>query len=254
MIDEGDKKIAVYTCAEHEFSIIEDGIPGANPFDPYESIEHISALKNQSDFVVVLYHGGCEHYRYPSPKLRKRCRKMLEKGADLVICQHTHCVGCYEEYAGGTVVYGQGDFIFDARDNEFWNTAILVCATFGDTMKLEYMPVCKDGSSIRLATACEKDVILNGFKSRSEEIKEEGFVERQFLQIAKAGVPYYLYCLAGEEKSGRKYTDDFGKDYSPKQLSALFNCLNCEPHRELIMAATWEDIRQENEKSEKEEM
>ena len=65
------RKIGVYACAEHEFSIAEDKKCGANPFDPLESFDHIQALKEECDFVIVLYHGGKEHYRYPSPNLQK---------------------------------------------------------------------------------------------------------------------------------------------------------------------------------------
>jgi len=87
-------KIGIYACAEHEFSIAEENKPGANPFDPLESLDHIYNLKKKCDYVIVLYHGGKEHYRYPSPYLQKVCRKMVDKGANLVITQHSHCIGC----------------------------------------------------------------------------------------------------------------------------------------------------------------
>ncbi|MFP3488456.1 CapA family protein, partial [Staphylococcus sp. SIMBA_130] len=102
IINHDNMKIGIYTCAEHEFSIAEEDIPGANPFDPLESFDHIIKLKSESDYVIVLYHGGKEHYRYPSPYLQKICRKFVEKGADIVICQHSHAVGCFEEYHNST--------------------------------------------------------------------------------------------------------------------------------------------------------
>lgn len=63
----------------------------------------------------MLYHGGKEYYRYSSPNLQKTCRKMTEKGADLVLCQHSHCIGSYEEYNDSTILYGQGNFIFNMK-------------------------------------------------------------------------------------------------------------------------------------------
>ena len=101
-------RIGVYACTEHEFSISTENSPGANPFDPLESLDHIQNLKLECDYVIVLYHGGKEYYRYPSPYLQKVCRKMVEKGADLVVCQHSHCIGSFEKYGGSTIVYGQG--------------------------------------------------------------------------------------------------------------------------------------------------
>src|SRR5699024_1436352 len=100
--------------------------PGANPFDPLESFDHIQELKSKCDYVIVLYHGGKERYRYPSPYLQKVCRKFAQKGADLIVCQHSHCIGAYEEFEGSTIIYGQGNFIFNTLNNEFWNTSLLI--------------------------------------------------------------------------------------------------------------------------------
>ena len=94
------KKYGIYACAEHEFSIASEDQPGANPFDPLYSLDHIQKMKEQCDYAIVLYHGGKEYYPYPSPRLQKTCRKIVEKGADLVVCQHSHCVGCKEKYLG----------------------------------------------------------------------------------------------------------------------------------------------------------
>lgn len=247
IFEKNGKKVCVYTCAEHEFTIIEEDLPGANPFDPYETFDRIVELKKENDYVVLLYHGGKEHYRYPSPELQKRCRKMLEKGADLVLCQHTHCVGCFEEYAGGTVVYGQGNFLFDLYgDNPCWQTSIIVKADFEDEMKLSYIPICKNGKGIRSANKEEADEIMNGFYSRSEEIKEKGFIKENYLQFAKEQLSEYLYLIAGGESCKREYTDDFGLGYEPKDFAALFNCFNCEVHRETIMAATWDIVTKAN--------
>ena len=118
-IENSGYKLGIYACAENEFSIATSTQPGANPFDPLESLDHIKALKNECDYVIVLYHGGKEHYRYPSPYLQKVCRKIVEKGADLVVCQHSHCVGSYEKYKSSTIVYGQGNFIFNKYRNEY---------------------------------------------------------------------------------------------------------------------------------------
>lgn len=105
--------IGVFACAEHEFSIAALNSPGANPFDPLRSLDDIEQVKKDCDLLIVLYHGGKEYYRYPSPLLQQTCRRMVDKGADLVVCQHSHCIGCKEIYKDKTIVYGQGNFLFD---------------------------------------------------------------------------------------------------------------------------------------------
>ena len=136
-LDIKGKRYGIYACAEHEFSIATDDHPGANSFDPLESLDHIHEIKEQCDYEIVLYHGGKEYYRYPSPYLQKVCRRIVDKGADLVVCQHSHCVGCKEEYLNGTIIYGQGNFIFENQNDEFWNTSLLIrdCSTRGDTLR-----------------------------------------------------------------------------------------------------------------------
>ena len=177
------KKIGIYCCAEHEFSIVSAKRAGANPFDPLESLDHIVALRAQCDYLICLYHGGKEHYRYPSPNLQKTCRKIVEKGADLVICQHTHCIGCEEKWQEGTIVYGQGNFLFDQSESEFWQTSVLVSVDT-NTKKIEYIPLRKNGKGVRLAVENDATKILTEMMQRSEEIKKEDFIEKKYRAFA----------------------------------------------------------------------
>ena len=144
------KRIGFYACAEREFSIAEKDSPGANPFDALESFDHLYSLKEKCDFIVILYHGGKEYYRYPSPMLQRVCRKFVEKGANLVVCQHSHCIGCEEKYGHGTIVYGQGNFLFDSCKNVFSQTSLLI--QLNEDFSIEYLPLVKAEKGVRLAT------------------------------------------------------------------------------------------------------
>lgn len=235
-------KIGIYCCAEHEFSIVSKENTGANPFDPLESLDHIQNLKRQVDYVIVLYHGGKEHYRYPSPNLQKTCRKIIEKGGDLVICQHTHCIGCEEKWKDGTIVYGQGNFLFDHSESEFWKTSLLV--NIKNNFEIEYVPILKDGFSVKLADEESKNKILSDFYKRSEEIKEEGFIEKEYEKISELEYIRYLSMVQGNRYNsllfrvvnklmGHKLKEYILKCfYSKKDITALYNLIACEVHRE----------------------
>lgn len=237
-----NKKFGIYCCAEHEFSIVSKNNAGVNPFDPLESLDHIQNLKKQVDYVIVLYHGGKEHYRYPSPNLQKTCRKIVEKGGDLVICQHTHCIGCEEKWKDGNIVYGQGNFLFDDNESEFWQTSLLI--NIKDNFELEYIPIIKDRFSIKLADEKSKNEILNNFYYRSQEIEEEGFIEKEYEKIAESEYIRYLSMLQGKRYSSllfravNKFTGYKLKEfilkyfYSKKEMAALYNLIVCEVHRE----------------------
>lgn len=58
------KVIAIYACCEHEFTVATEHSPGANPFEPLESLRHIKEAKSKADYLIVLFHGGIEfNYR-----------------------------------------------------------------------------------------------------------------------------------------------------------------------------------------------
>jgi poly-gamma-glutamate capsule biosynthesis protein CapA/YwtB (metallophosphatase superfamily) len=235
-------KVGIYACAEHEFTLATEDRGGANPFDPFESLDHIAGLKQECDYVVVVYHGGKEHYRYPSPYLRKAMRKIIEKGADLVMCQHTHCISCTEEYCGGTILYGQGNFLFDHSELEEWQTGLIVKVTIDGGMKVEYIPFHKDGEKVRKPTPEEEKEIMDGFAKRTEQIKDNNFVKENYQKFCMEMAPEYFRRILGmtkeemEEdiKQGCKYS--IGRFDIPK-LMCLRNYHECEPHNELIVTA-----------------
>lgn len=241
----GDKKIGIYACAEHEFSIVSETHAGANPFDPMESPDHVAALKQQCDFLIVLYHGGKEHYRYPSPGLQKVCRKLIEKGADLVICQHSHCIGCEEKYRGGTIVYGQGNFLFDNSNSEYWQTSLLV--QIDETFQISYLPLTKQGNSVCLADKERADEILEQFRRRSQEIQSDGFVAKNYEAFAVAMRNTYLLGMSGIHQNlvfrainklskYRLMNWTIKHKYKKQNLLVIRNYIECEAHSELFLA------------------
>lgn len=245
IIKKNAETIGVYACTENEFTNAAWSEGGANPYDPLESFDHVRKLKDACGRIIVLYHGGKEHYRYPSPMLQRRCRKFIDAGADLVLTQHSHCIGCFENYKDKTIVYGQGNFLFDRQDNEYWQTSLLV--EF-DTVEcsVAYVPLSKVGNTVRMADGNKSAQILNGFYARSEEIKTDGFVERSYDAFADEYLNVYMnHLLTQQDKlyfrvlnklSGyrlRKWY--FDKAYTKQKLLEIENAIRCEAHRELLL-------------------
>ncbi len=233
-------KIGIYACAEHEFSIAGITKAGANPFDPLESFDHINALKQECNYLIILYHGGKERYRLPTPELQKVCRKMISRGADLVICQHSHCVGSFEKYENGTIVYGQGNFLFDRHDDEFYRTGLLIKVVIGPVVEIEYLPICKRENGVELADAKSGAKILAGFYKRSEKIIDPLFVEKEFENYCKMNGQYYLATLAGFGKTLRRIDKVLNRPftrliYSESKLNTVRNHIECETHREIVL-------------------
>lgn len=242
-------KIGIYCCAEHEFSIASEHKSGVNPFDPMNSLDDVKSSKEEekADFLIVLYHGGKEHYRYPSPKLQKICHKLIEKGADLVVCQHSHCVGCKEEYKGGTIVYGQGNFIFECGEtDECWKSAVLIDINILDNShKIDYIPIIRNGNGIRLAKNKDADDIIDSFNVRSNEISNPQFVHENYQEYVEQQRSTYLGAFLGHKtfffRGLNRITNGFlvrrkiKSLYRKKERLCLRNFIECEAHREMIL-------------------
>lgn len=201
IVEQDGKKIGFINVCEHEYSYALPDRMGANPYDPYLTMRDIRALKKQVDFVIVLYHGGKEHCRYPSPRLRALCQEMVENGANVVITQHSHCIGCYEEYKGGHIVYGQGNFHFAGEGkSEGWYSALLVELTVGTGVDIAFYPLVLQGNTVSIAKGKAGDDIMNAFIARNEELKNGKWKDGWRTFCHGAVKPNYIAAANGVEK------------------------------------------------------
>lgn len=107
--------LAFINIAENEFNGASYNQPGAYGLDLVENSYLIKEVRSKVDYLIVIYHGGREHFQLPTPEMRKRLRFFINCGADAVVSHHTHCYSGYEYYNNGLIVYGLGNFIFDYK-------------------------------------------------------------------------------------------------------------------------------------------
>lgn len=77
--------------------------------------KRIKELKNKVDWIVVVYHGGDEFINVPLPYHRKKLKKILDWGADIVVAHHPHTVQGYEKFKDKMIFYSLGNFVFDTN-------------------------------------------------------------------------------------------------------------------------------------------
>ncbi len=240
------QKIGIIALAEHEFTIADNNYPGAAAFDDLESPDYINATKQHVDYLIVLYHGGKEYYRYPTPYVQKRCRKLVEKGANLVITQHSHCIGCMEKYLDGTIIYGQGNFLLSrGKDNELRRTGLIIHADTDNNI-IDYDVVVKDGPGVRLATQDETKTVLKCFQDRSKEIKKDGFVEDEYSRFAKNNIEFYQRQSVGKIAVYLQKLHAQGiisKLFEREHLFGILNTMRCEAHRDLYIRGLIERLK-----------
>ena len=218
------ERICVIAVCEREYSYALDDRMGSRPFDEFETMDDIRAAKANHDRVIVAYHGGKEHCPYPSPRLIRVCRAMVRNGADLVLCQHSHCIGAYESYEAGHILYGQGNFHFvNLVSNETWKTGLAVCY---DTKAhtVEFIPIRENEAEtgIRLAIGEDKEGILRGLDERSKSLKTGEWKKC-----------WHEFCISVKNE----YSDKIKRaclDDSTDTENALFgHYLDCEAHTDV---------------------
>lgn len=240
-------KVGLYNVADREFNAATEKASGVNAYDPLETFDQIRDAKRQCDYLLVVFHGGVECYRYPTPNLQKICRKMADAGADAVLCQHSHCIGSYENYNGSYILYGQGNFLFDDGDNEFYKSGLVLQVYPQDRQVVPHL-VLKENNGVKLADDAERKIHLEQFEKRSEEILEDGRVEALFKAYVLKIRSVYLNALVGNFPIFRglnKLTRGGFYKYLYRGMNRLrlINMMNAEALRECMNASV--DFSQE---------
>lgn len=224
IIEKDGVKIAVIAVCEHEYSFALESRMGARPFDVFDTPLDVRRAKEECDYVIVTYHGGKEQSIYPSPRLVKACRAMIECGADAVLCQHSHCIGCYEEYKGGHILYGQGNFHFTAYSTHpHWQSGLGVIFDTDAGFKPNFFPVKVNGAAIELAKGDDYDSIMQAFSEQNENLRNGKWIDY-----------WNDFCISTKER----YLGNISRAFSDKAEehdNELFcGRMHCEAHKDVI--------------------
>lgn len=173
----GDKRICFYNVAETMFNIPTESVAGVHLYDEYLVCQEIAALRAECDYIVVIYHGGIEFFQYPSPELKKRFHRMADSGADVVLAQHTHCIGCEEWYNGAYLLYGQGNFLFSRQSEKMCFEGLAIELIINDNGKLDIVKHHTTVSNGRVHLSLNPD--YTQFEERGRRIDDNAFLESE---------------------------------------------------------------------------
>lgn len=239
------KSVAVVSIAEHEFSIISDNFAGAYGLDIIDNGQLLSKLKEDNDFVVVLYHGGVEHYRLPTPKQQKILRYFVDCGAGLVLCQHSHIIGGTEKYKNGIICYGQGNFIFDNSNprGDWWARGMLISLSLKDSeFQVTKHPILQDKSG--LVSLKEFDDIESKFFDELDVVvADTKLVQSSWSDWVSSKKVDYFSRMLGWSRVRRvlsRQLNILGFSRYSKRQAMIRNVVECESHREAL-ETYWSD-------------
>ncbi|MFP4501376.1 MAG: CapA family protein [Candidatus Hydrogenedentota bacterium] len=238
----GGVRVGILAMAEHEFSIAGAHTPGANPLDVIDFVRRMEADRAACDVLIVLCHAGALHHPYPSPALLKMARFFVEQGADAVLCQHSHCVGCIETYRGAPIVYGQGNFLFDHGPRPAaWYEGLLVTLTIaaGGAVEARCIPVrqCAEEPGVCRMPQAQEAAFADALDARSAALADETFVEQQWQAFCRERRRYYLNRIRGRRGLVRRVVSKFGMHgnrTAPAAVRQQLHLVRCESHREAL--------------------
>ncbi|GFO64859.1 CapA family protein [Geomonas paludis] len=195
------------------------------------------------DYLIVLLHAGVQHYPYPSPMLQDTCHFMVEEGADVVVCQHSHCPGAVEKYQNGHIVYGQGNLLFDRypqRTDSFYHGFLVrVLLEPGLPARVELVPYHQSDHlpGARRMGASQAERFLTAVREKSALVADAEFVRKQWHQLCQRK-KYDLYStLNGHGRLARflnrrlRFSDWC---FDKHRLLNLHHLISCESHREAL--------------------
>ena len=236
-------RIGFLGLAEHEFSCATESSWGANPLDLIDYVRNIRANRHQFDHLIVLLHGGTENYPLPSPRLMATCRFLVEEGAKVVICQHSHCAGCYEEYLGGYIVYGQGNLVFPGpKGDDAWHQGFVVNLEIQSDGSISFSLIpfqqSRNACGIGRSSAFDEKRFMSVINTRSIDIQNSDYVKAMWSRFCSERRHYLLSAILGHGRLLSKINSRYGIFtrlwYSRKTLLKVRNFLMCESHREAI--------------------
>ena len=245
--------VAIINCCEHEFSIVGDekvnanmnkNLGGSNPLNPIKQYYSICEAKQHADKILVVVHGGHEHFQLPSPRMKELYRFFIDAGADLVINHHQHCYSGYERYKKGLIFYGLGNFCFDSisgsiRDS-IWNYGYFVIIEFtNDVMLFEIYPYiqCNDNPEIKFLYGKEKNYFDSMIEKLNNIIQNDDRLISEYKIFINKKAKKYISCI--EPYSNRYLNALYVRGLLPsfitkKKLLLIKNYILCESHLDCL--------------------
>lgn len=240
----GDEILAIINCCESEFSIATAEYGGANPINLVQQYYSIYEAKQRADYVLVIVHGGIEHYQLPTPRMQETYRFFIDVGADAVINHHQHCYSGYELYKGKPIFYGIGNFCFDNlyKRNCIWNEGYMVEILFSNT-NVEYNLIpynqCNAEPKVVLCNETEKMAFTKKIEELNAIISESDDLQRHYLRLLKdTRMRYRSHMEPYYTRIARfLFRNHLLPSFMRRKYLIMSNLIQCESHRERLLDA-----------------
>ena len=236
-----NKVLSIVNICENEYSIATATRAGSAPLDAVDNYNQIIEAQRNSDYVLVVVHGGHEHYQLPSPRMKKLYRHFVSLGADAVVNHHQHCYSGYEIFNGHPIVYGLGNLCFDSvkKRNDTWYEGYMVTIDFNNNCTITLHPYlqCKDAAKITLMKDKELEAFYDKIGKLNLVISNDELLAFEFDRLADkmersvrlVFASYHNRYLNGAASKGLLPILSGGKE-----LRVRGNWVRCESHLDIV--------------------
>lgn len=237
-----DSSVTIINVCETEFSIATDSHGGSKALNPIHQYYEIKQACIESDFVIVIVHGGHEYYQLPSPRMQETYRFFIDAGASAVINHHQHCCSGYEIYNGKPIFYGLGNFCFDSTKNlrnYNWNRGYMVTLSLSKN-HIEYQLTkyiqCSEEPGVRLMTQKEETDFDKQINQLNKIIQDPESLASEFSRYASSQSIINIFNPFFNGLSSRFYRKKWAPSFiSNKQRMLHLHYIQCEAHRDILL-------------------
>jgi len=244
VLEKDSIRMAILNFAENEWACAKEGRPGAAPLDIIENIKQIQEVKANSEFLIIIIHGGHEYYNFPSPGVQKRYRFLAENGASVIIGHHSHCISGYEVHQGVPIFYNLGNFVFtEPSPFESWYTGLVLNLHIQCDRKLEWelIPVTQSKKDFTLSlTKKDKTKLMRReVEDYCKIIADKSLLNQAWKEFLSDRRRHYMNIFSPISFINNKYIRlgmmRLGFDHCllrKAQLAQVLNNIRCESHAE----------------------
>ena len=171
-------------------------------------IERVKQCKKESpdSYVVVYLHWSFDLETLPFPMYRNFARELIDKGVNVVVGAHSHCVQGGEKHKHGFIIYGLGNFFIP--QNQFIKGKLVYPEFALVQLAFEWKPstneaICHwfryqyDNSSFRLLHLSSED--FSDSKMLNQYTPYKGMTDKEYLTFYKNNrrkkflIPVYVH-------------------------------------------------------------
>ena len=238
VLKKGSLSIGILNMCEHESSIATETSAGAAPLELANIFYDIKELRKEVDKVIMIIHGGCEHYQLPTPRMKRDYRLIADFGADVIVNHHQHCFSGYEIYNGKPIFYGLGNYFFDnpLKRNDKWNEGLLLKLDISsEDTHFEIIPY----------NQCDKDPVINvkdydevkdKIDALNAIIADDKLLNEHFEKLVASKKPIHPFLPYGNHYLRGLYNRGYLPDGLSKSRKAkIENAISCETHRDVLL-------------------